>query len=285
MAKYSITKDPAADNIYSLAQKDLTATAIEVTKNPGNDTVTFQKNAATKARIVKAGGGVYSQPAAADLNGSTQYITWGLSTSPVSDGNTFSFAVRFKRTASGNDDIIFWNSASRIRFRIYTDNKIYFDVRNTSGTVIVSGLSTATYTDSGSFAVAFMSCNNTLGQEKFNLYIDDTDFNPSATPASNVAIDLQRTDCNFGTDGSVFHDGCYGPVWFSSQYIDWSTAANRERVISAPGVLNDPGADGSNWSPTSAQPEVYIADTASAPTTNDGSGINPAIVGGPFSSC
>ena len=56
MSKYSLTKGQA-NHTVALAQKDLAATPIEVTKNPGNQTVTFQKNSATKARIVKSGGG------------------------------------------------------------------------------------------------------------------------------------------------------------------------------------------------------------------------------------
>ena len=52
MAKYSITKDPGATNVFALS-KDVGATEIEVTKNPGSATATFQKNAATKVRLAK----------------------------------------------------------------------------------------------------------------------------------------------------------------------------------------------------------------------------------------
>ena len=62
MAKYSITKDPGADNVWALAQKDSSATAIEVTKNPGAATVTFQKNASTKVRIYKGETSIPSAP-------------------------------------------------------------------------------------------------------------------------------------------------------------------------------------------------------------------------------
>ena len=58
MTQYYITKGPAADNTVAIAQKDLSATKIEITKNPSVATasITIQKNAATKVRIVKSGG-------------------------------------------------------------------------------------------------------------------------------------------------------------------------------------------------------------------------------------
>ena len=52
MAKYSITKDPGADNIFALS-KDLNAISIQITKNPGLSTATFNKNSTTKVRITK----------------------------------------------------------------------------------------------------------------------------------------------------------------------------------------------------------------------------------------
>jgi len=56
MAKYSITKDPNADNVFALS-KDPDATEIQITKNPGSATATFQKNAATKVRLSKGESG------------------------------------------------------------------------------------------------------------------------------------------------------------------------------------------------------------------------------------
>lgn len=54
--KYSLTKGTAT-NVVALRQKDSSATPIEVSKNPGNETVTFSKAATVKARLVKKGGG------------------------------------------------------------------------------------------------------------------------------------------------------------------------------------------------------------------------------------
>jgi hypothetical protein len=62
MTQYSLTKSPNADNVVALSKNE--GTPIEVTKNPGNDTVTFQKNASIKARIVKSGGRTFSSPPA-----------------------------------------------------------------------------------------------------------------------------------------------------------------------------------------------------------------------------
>ena len=56
MAKYSLTKGPVADNVWALT-KDPDATKIEITKNPGFDTVAFSKNAATQVSLENAGGG------------------------------------------------------------------------------------------------------------------------------------------------------------------------------------------------------------------------------------
>lgn len=53
--KYSLTKGLATHTVAP--SKDLSATPIEVTKNPGNETVTFSKAATVKARLVKKDGG------------------------------------------------------------------------------------------------------------------------------------------------------------------------------------------------------------------------------------
>ena len=54
--KYSLTKNPNADHVVS-TQKDEAATKIEVTKNPGNETVAFSKDSLVKVALVKKGGG------------------------------------------------------------------------------------------------------------------------------------------------------------------------------------------------------------------------------------
>ena len=56
MTQYSLTKDPNADHVVAVS-KDLTATPIEITKDNGHETVTFQKDSAIKVRVVKQNGG------------------------------------------------------------------------------------------------------------------------------------------------------------------------------------------------------------------------------------
>ena len=54
---FSLTKSPSADNVVALVKNpDLADAVIEVTKQPGNETIAFSKNASTKAAITKTPG-------------------------------------------------------------------------------------------------------------------------------------------------------------------------------------------------------------------------------------
>ena len=293
MTKYSLTKGPTADNTFSIS-KDLSATEIEVTKQPGaaGGTARLIKNpgaADGKVRITKTAGGTAVAPyvvSSADFNGSTDYIRWNAS-SPLPESNTYSavFVLRRDTGNLGTIQVIKDHAANECLFHYETGgsaNKIRLFVKDTSNAAIFNVLTTATFT-SGSTFVLFVSIDNTInGSEVLRVYADNTNVGPvSPVFASNLPMDLDTGRHTIGASQAAtpaaFNHGCMGPLWESTEYIDWAVQANRDNVISAPGVILDPGTDGSNWSPTSTQPEIFIEDTFNASGTNGGSGGNPDV--------
>ena len=101
--QFSYTKGPGADNIVTLAQKDLSATPIELSNNPGNDTITFVKNSSTRVRIVRADANrIFSWLGLEDCSGSPaeNVATVKFLTSVTFTTQT---GVNFLRTLPGGD--------------------------------------------------------------------------------------------------------------------------------------------------------------------------------------
>jgi len=232
--------------------------------------------------------GGFAQPAWANFDGANDYISWS-TPSPLADSNVFTIIARIRRDLLGVAHNVFEVNA-RFRFRISAGNLLVIVLRNASNQILLNTASSATI--GTSTQVLMISGNVTGGSESIQVYLDDTDISPAAPVFSNTGpIDMTVNNTDIGADGTGPHankfNGCIGPVWVSdNEAIDLSNAANRALIISAPGVITDPGADGSNWSPTSTAPEIYIADTLNAPGTNDGTAGNPVITAGtPYTAC
>lgn len=228
-----------------------------------------------------AGSPSYSVDSA-DFDGSTDFIRWAGST-PFVDGPAFSFAARVRRDADGAAHSIFVSSGDRIRIEVQATNRFLVTAEDSAGAVIFSD-----NTDNGSFlqadgvTVVFFSIRTTAGSQEVHLYKDDINVEPTGgwvAFSSGNDIELSQNNLTIGGDGSTPGDlfaGCIGPVFATDEFIDWSSQANRDLVRNSDGSLNNPGADGSNWSPTSNAPEIFIEDTYNDSATNDGSGANPS---------
>ena len=223
-------------------------------------------------------GGAAFSVSSADFDGSTDYIRW-TSDPWLGDSDEVSFIARFRRDVSGEQQLMFQSAGGRLQGRIESSDTLNFQVKDAANAVILSETSTATITDSN-FHVIFCSIKTTALSTDFQMWIDDTDYTPvSPTFNNNNAVDLTAVRQTIGASSAAtpatFFNGCLGPFFISDEYIDWSVDANRERVISAPGVITDPGTDGSAWSPTATIPEIFILDTYNASGTNGGSLVNP----------
>ncbi len=234
------------------------------------------------------GVATFSQPAAAKFDGTTDRIQWTTpGNEPFPDTKTFSFAARISRGSitAGQETIWSVGLGGRCMFWFNNSNELEFRLKGVTATPIYAGTSTATYTTTDTLAVVFMSFD--IGADAHTFYIDDDSFAITAVRGSDEVASFSANTFNLGADsGGDFYHGCIGPVWVTDEYIDWSVDANRDRDISAPGVLNDPGSNGANWSPTSAQPEIFILDTLNAPAVNAGSAGNPDNnAGEPYDAC
>lgn len=233
------------------------------------------------------------QPAAADFDGSTQYLRWGASDFPIADGNSFSLVAKIRRDAVGANHILFNNNTARLKVQLQTGtNKVAAVIKDTAGAAIFGGtkLSTSTFTDSSGYFILLLSMSNTAALERLRMYTDDTqEISDDDTAVSNVAVDIAGTRNDIGADAGVtaaeHFNGCISAFWMTSEYIDWDKATYRDAVVESAGVIRNPGDDGRYWSPSNRQPEVYIPDTLNAPAVNAGSGGNPTANGTPYTAC
>lgn len=227
----------------------------------------------------------YIPPAAASFDGGNNYFRWQTNPPFGADSNLVSAVIRVSQDADALNTL-FTNNGSRLQAFVGGTGILTFNIRDSTGTLIFNQhASTFDFTGLG-LTTLLLSINTTT--QVFQLY--DTDGNDySGTPTWNntnqIDLTLTRFDigANAGATAGSFWDGCIGPVWFTKdEAIDWSNSANRDLVGSG-ATLNDPGADGSNWSPTSTQPEIFIEDLTT--TTNAGSQGDPDLGVPPTGTC
>jgi hypothetical protein len=220
-------------------------------------------------------------PKALDFDGTNDYLTLATDLTGNANGKVGTVSVWFRLDGSDGTSRYFISNASIFfSFGINTSNKIGIHGENTSGSKILSFSSSATYTaDSSTWHHAMASWD--LANTTTHLYVDEVDVNVEDT-ATNDTIDYTKGSWGIGAApaGGAKYNGRLSDLYFSQEYIDLSTQANRWKLrnrIKKPVYLGD---DGSN--PTGNQPIIYM-DFQTSGQNLGSSGDSFTVVGSPTS--
>ena len=222
----------------------------------------------------------------ADFNGSDQYLhrTSGLASISDSRFTTVAFSF-FNDSNSGSQSVFNGYDSSSNRTAILVDKnaaKLRFYLQSSSGQILaISDIGVSLNTSS--WFNVLISDNRT--SQTTRIYINDTAYTP--TPGTNTVADVTYGDASFGIgvneyNGDYSNDGFFngkiGFFYFTTEFIDFSSEANRLKFFDAFGYPVDLGSDGST--PTGTQPFLYINKNFKN-GTNLGSGGNFTAQGTP----
>ena len=219
--------------------------------------------------------GNYADTAYTSVNfdGSNDYLTRGADLTGLTNGKVGSCSFWFKVEGSNGANLRVMNSASsggQFLIQRNTDNTIRVRGFNAAGSEILTLPSSSTYTADNKWhhCMASWDLANTTG----HLYIDGVDDLGSAT-TTNDTIDWTNGNWYIGSDdaGSNKWNGDLAELWWTNEYIDLSSSANRDKFFnSTTGEPVNVGSDGST--PTGTAALIYLSGATSTWHTNDGSG-------------
>ena len=215
----------------------------------------------------------------ADFNGSSQYISRTSSLSGISDSRftTVAFSLYNDNTSGYATYLLGYDSSSN-RSPIIVDRngaKLRFYLQSSSGQILAIPDVGVTLNTSSWFNV-LISDNRTT--QTTRIYVNGTAYTP--TPSTNTVADVTYGNASFGIAGNEyngdytndgFFDGRIGYFYFTTEFIDFSSEANRLKFFDAFGYPVDLGSNGST--PTGTQPLIYI-NKGFHNGTNLGSGGN-----------
>lgn len=212
---------------------------------------------------------------AVDYDGITNYLTRGAGLTGAVDGSqgVFYGYVRFDGGDSAMQDI-FINFDGRVIIYKDTNNKIAFQVTNSTDTNTLIVVSSNSYTSSATWHSILCSWDTNLsaGNKLRSLYIDDVSDIGSVTDAQ-AAFNVDYTSSNWSvgayTNGTNKVNGCMAETYLcSTSYLDFSITGNRRKFISS---TNKPVNILTSGAPSGI---VYMKNPALSIGTNSGSGGN-----------
>lgn len=222
------------------------------------------------------------------FNGIKNRLNW--ESAPISTTRTYSTVINFKLTAKDKLQRLWTNTdsvkvlpfltARDFYIEITPTNTLYIYHENASGlpNIILSTSEMQLDINVEYTMLLSISIGNDAQSTKAHVYINGNDvmsqtspFYFSFEPIAFAATDLWTYGGSPG--GTNLLNGYTRTPWFSTEYIDWSVQANRDKVWTIADGLQDSGSNGSSWSPTSRQPEIFIPRLVSEPLENLGTSI------------
>jgi hypothetical protein len=176
--------------------------------------------------------------------------------------------LNFASGHTGNRGHIY--QAENFDFEKSTANKIRISASNSSYATKLDMITTAAFTNSnGWFHV--LACWD-LGNSIIDIFINDSnDTNETTNLDGN--IDYTRSNHYVGgetTENGQLVQGDVAQFYFSHEFLNFNTASNRRKFITADGKPVDLGSDGST--PTGTAPIIFLDGATASWHTNKGSG-------------
>ena len=210
----------------------------------------------------------------ANFDGSNDYLVRGASgaTMGMSDGDSCTFSCFVRKTGGDGGKVnIFTDDQGHINFNIGSSNKVEIALHNASASELSDSHSSITITADGIWHHIMFSSNTST--DAHNLYIDGIDVQDKQNSTTGT-IDFTRTNYSVGSEvnGNSKFNGEIAEIYFTTEFVDLSTATNRLKFLAADGKPANLGADGST--PTGTQPILYLANPFGTFQNNLGSGGN-----------
>tara|TARA_R110000824_G_scaffold133677_1_gene296509 strand:+ start:695 stop:2821 length:2127 start_codon:yes stop_codon:yes gene_type:complete len=200
----------------------------------------------------------------AAFNGSNQYLNRPSVLTGASDGKILTFAIAFMVNSIYTNHSVFRLSGGGDGSGIFIgggDVNIYGQASDTSnvlwmrkerGNIGASGIV------ANQWMTMLFSADLTSASRR-HWYVDNISVpSPTISAYSNTNIDYTNAKNGIGAKGTggEYFNGKIGFLYFSTEYIDFSSEANRLKFFDAFGFPVDLGEDGSK--PTENQPLIYL---------------------------
>jgi hypothetical protein len=209
---------------------------------------------------------------ASDYDGTNDYATRGADLTGIADGKAGTLSLWARMDGGDGTNMILMANAvgvatSCVTIQRSAANRFQLSLRNAALTSIGSINSASTNFTAGA-TWRNVLCSWDLAAGVARMYV--TDVSEGSVVPTNDTIDytLGNFSIGAGTGGGTKFNGCLSEVFFHTQFIDLTLAANRRKFISGSGKPVFLGADGSL--PLGVQPLLYAPN--GNPTTNLGSG-------------
>ena len=208
----------------------------------------------------------------ANFDGSNDYLTRGGAMTGMSDGTACTFSCFVRKTGGDGGKVnIFTDDQGHINFNIGSSNKVEIALHDSGANELSDVHSSNTMTADGVWHHIMFSSNTST--DAHNLYIDGIDVQDKQNSTTGT-IDFTRTNYSVGSEvnGNSKFNGEIAELYFTTEFVDLSTATNRLKFLAADGKPANLGADGST--PTGTQPILYLANPFGTFQNNLGSGGN-----------
>jgi hypothetical protein len=222
---------------------------------------------------------------AADFDGTNDHMARNAAlTGAVAGGvGLVSFWLRLDGGDAATNTVLYGDNSGSIRLQVLRNasNKFQVQGRNSSNSIILSMVSSGTYTAGASWIHVLMSWRLSTGTGQ--LYINDVaDLAASPTLTSgSVQLNCNNWTCGAPVGLSSRLNGALAELYLAPTYLDLSVESNRRKFSTADGKPADLGANGST--PTGSAPLIYLSlrsgDAVTDFATNRGGGGNFGITG------
>lgn len=221
------------------------------------------------------GGGAFNPQA---VTFSNDRLTRGAAFTGIADSTGFTFSFWFKPSDAGGGTI-FDNGGTSLSVLLNSTGYVRFVAVNNSGgaTILDTRTSVLAYDVWHQVICSFDGTTGTV-----RLYVDGSSDATTTTATTGTIPFTAGTNASFGAaaNGADATLSDYAEVYFSTSYLDLSSATNRQKFLN--GVFPvDLGADGAR--PTGTAPIFYLSkrngQVASDFATNRGTGGGMTITG------
>lgn len=214
------------------------------------------------------------------FDGTNDYCSRGADLTGIADGKTGLISLWLKMGSGSSDtaDYYIMRSGARLYVMRNSGGRFYISAKNAAGATVVAFYSgSASVVKAGGWYHLLASWDlGTAGRR--HIYINGAD-NTTQQVFSDDDIDYTTGNFFVGSDtaGSTLMNGSMCEVYFTTEWLDITDAANRLKFRTAGGCPANLGADGST--PTGTQPLLYLHNEVPNWESNLGSGGGMTEVG------
>ncbi len=205
------------------------------------------------------------------FDGANDYLTRGAQFTGLTDGEEFTFVIRFRPVDAAANRTIFRDAADNFFIRLNAASQVQ-GYMYSGATPRILFQTTAVVLNAGGMVTLFLAGRTTSGSEVFQVYNDSTDITPVGYTHNSGAMDMTSTDWGMMANVAGTEKLAAGVefLWFDQVYYDVSDSAVRAKWTS--GQIN------ANGSGPGAQPILFVVGAASVWNAGTNAGTGGGLV-------